>query len=250
MAVLLIRLAGPMQSWGDSSRFARRTTRREPTKSGIVGLMASALGRTREDPVDDLAQLELAVRIEQPGQLMRDFQTERPLDGGDPMPLSNRYYLADACFLVALGGPYEMLEKVETALRLPRRPLYLGRRSCPTDMPLCLGINREARDVRQVLSREPWRASERYKSRHTDVLALEMVADARDGETCESWADYPLTYSASGRRYACRPVTRLRVPNPDIVALDDAGSDTVSVATVLEPNVGETPVHDPLGWME
>lgn len=250
MAVLLIRLAGPMQSWGDSSRYARRTTRREPTKSGIVGLIASALGRTREDPVDDLARLELAVRVEQPGQLMRDFQTERPMDSGKPMPLSDRYYLADACFLVALGGPNEMLEKVEAALRLPRRPLYLGRRSCPADMPLCLGIIREAQDVRQVLSREPWRASERYKSRHTDVLALEMVADARDGEICESWADYPLTYSASGRRYACRPVTRLRVPNPDIVALDDAGSGKVSAATVLEPNVEETPVHDPLGWME
>lgn len=250
MAVLLIRLAGPMQSWGDSSRYARRTTRREPTKSGIVGLIASALGRTREDPVDDLAQLELAVRVEQPGQLMRDFQTERPMDGGKPMPLSDRYYLADACFLVALGGPNEMLEKVEAALRLPRRPLYLGRRSCPADMPLCLGIDGEAQDVRQVLAREPWMASERYKSRHTDVLVLEMVADARDGEVCESWADYPLTYSASGRRYACRPVTRLRVPNPDIVALDDAGSDKVSVATVLEPNVGEVPVHDPLGWME
>ena len=213
MSVLLIRLAGPMQSWGDSSRYARRTTRREPTKSGIVGLIASALGRTREDPVDDLAQLELAVRVEQPGQLM-------------------------------------LLEKVEAALRLPRRPLYLGRRSCPADMPLCLGIDREAQDVRLVLAREPWRASERYKSRHTDVLSLEMVADARDGEACESWADYPLTYSTSGRRYACRPVTRLRVPNPDIVALDDAGSGKVSVATVLGPNVGETPVHDPLGWME
>ena len=250
MAVLLIRLAGPMQSWGDSSRYARRTTRREPTKSGIVGLIASALGRTREDPVDDLAQLELAVRVEQPGLLMRDFQTERPMDGGKPMPLSDRYYLADARFLVALGGPNDMLEKVEAALRLPRRPLYLGRRSCPADMPLCLGINGEARDVRQVLSREPWSASERYKSLHMDVLALEMVADARDGEVCESWADYPLTYGAAGRRYACRPVTRLRVPNPDIVALDDAGSGKVSVATVLEPNVGETPVHDPLGWME
>lgn len=250
MAVLLIRLSGPMQSWGDSSRYARRTTRREPTKSGIVGLIASALGRTREDAVDDLAQLELAVRVEQPGQLMRDFQTERPMDGGKPMPLSNRYYLADACFLVALGGSMETLEKVEAALRLPHRPLYLGRRSCPADMPLCLGIDREAQDVRQVLSREPWRASERYKARHTDVLALEMVADARDGEACESWADYPLTYSATGRRYACRPVTRLRVTNPDLVALDDAGSCKVPAVTALEPNVGEAPVHDPLGWME
>lgn len=251
MAVLLIRLAGPMQSWGDSSRYARRTTRREPTKSGIVGLIASALGRTREEPVDDLAQLELAIRVEQPGQLMRDFQTERPMDGGKPMPLSNRYYLTDACFLVALGGDEEMLEKVEAALKLPCRPLYLGRRSCPANMPLCLGLDREAHDVRQVLAREPWRASERYKSRHVDVFALEVVADARDGEVCESWADYPLTYSAAGRRYACRPVTRLRIPNPDVAALDDgAGSGKCPTTIDLEPKVREAPVHDPLGWME
>ena len=90
MAVLLIRLAGPMQAWGDSSRFARRTTRHEPTKSGIVGLIASALGRSREDSIDDLAQLELAIRTEQPGNVIRDFQTERPMDGGKPMPLSHR----------------------------------------------------------------------------------------------------------------------------------------------------------------
>ena len=92
MAVLLLRLAGPLQSWGDSSRFVRRTTRREPTKSGIVGLLAAALGRSREESIDDLAQLEMGVRIDQKGRLTRDFQTERSLDGKKTMPLSHRYY--------------------------------------------------------------------------------------------------------------------------------------------------------------
>lgn len=251
MAVLLIRLAGPMQSWGDSSRFARRTTRREPTKSGIVGMLASALGRTREDPVDDLAQLELAIRVEQPGQLMRDFQTERPMGGGRPMPLSNRYYLADACFLAALGGPKELLEEVDAALRLPRRPLYLGRRSCPADVPVSLGVDDEERDVRSVLAKEPWSASERYKSRHPKVPKLEVVADARDGEQCESWADYPITYSAAGRRYACRPVVRLRVPNPDVEPF--AGGCRPEGRPVESGAPAESGVvldHDPMGWME
>ena len=249
MAVLLIRLAGPMQSWGDSSRYARRTTRREPTKSGIVGLIASALGRTREDPVDDLAQLELAVRVEQPGQLMRDFQTERPMDGGKPMPLSDRYYLSDACFLVALGGPDKLLGTIDAALRLPRRPLYLGRRSCPADMPLSLGVLSDADDVRLVLEREPWRASDRFKERNSGIVTLEVVADARDGEVCESWADYPLTYSISGRRYACRPVTRMRVQNPEVSLSDeeDAGGHG---ARVSGEAVAAVPNHDPMGWME
>lgn len=247
MAVLLIRLAGPMQSWGDSSRFARRTTRREPTKSGVVGLLASALGRTREDPVEDLAQLELAIRVEQPGKIMRDFQTERPMDGGKPMPLSNRYYLADACFLAALGGPEELLTRLDSVLRLPQRPLYLGRRSCPADVPISLGLVTGSDDVRDVLSEEAWRASERYKSRHAHVPTLEIVADARDGEFCESWSDYPLSYSVTGRRYACRPVTRLRVPNPDVSeAKGAAGADKSD----CQPDAFVAPDHDPLGWME
>lgn len=249
MAVLLIRLAGPMQSWGDSSRYARRTTRREPTKSGIVGLIASALGRTREDSVDDLAQLELAVRVEQPGQLMRDFQTERPMDGGKPMPLSNRYYLSDACFLVALGGPGELLGVIDAALKLPRRPLYLGRRSCPADMPLSLGVISDADDVRLALEREPWRASDCYKVQHAGVTALEIVADARDGEMCESWADYPLTYSITGRRYACRPVTRMRVQNPDVPSPDDGGCSAGGAGN-CGVAVAAVPDHDPMGWME
>ena len=246
MAVLLMRLAGPMQSWGDSSRYARRTTRREPTKSGVVGLIASALGRSREDSVEDIAQLELAVRVEQPGQLMRDFQTERPMDGGKPMPLSNRYYLSDACFLVALGGPRELLEAIDAALRLPRRPLYLGRRSCPADVPLSLGIISDADDVRLVLERETWRASEQFKSRNAGVSTLEVVADARDGEMCESWADYPLTYSVTGRRYACRPVTRMRVQNPDFPSPDEEKGDERSAGD----SATAVPDHDPMGWME
>lgn len=246
MAVLLMRLAGPMQSWGDSSRYARRTTRREPTKSGVVGLIASALGRSREDSVEDIAQLELAVRVEQPGQLLRDFQTERPMDGGKPMPLSNRYYLSDACFLVALGGPSELLEAIDAALRLPRRPLYLGRRSCPADVPLSLGVIPDAEDVRLVLEREPWRASEQFKSRNAGVVTLEVVADARDGEMCESWADYPLTYSVTGRRYACRPVTRMRVQNPDFPSPDGDDGDVRGAGEAATA----VPDHDPMGWME
>ena len=57
MSVLLLRLKGPLQSWGDSSRFTRRETRQEPTKSGVLGLLAAAQGRRRGDPIEDLAGL-------------------------------------------------------------------------------------------------------------------------------------------------------------------------------------------------
>lgn len=63
MSVLLLQLAGPLQSWGDSSRFVRRETRNEPTKSGVIGMLASAQGRTREDSIEDLLGILRRLRV-------------------------------------------------------------------------------------------------------------------------------------------------------------------------------------------
>lgn len=243
MAVLLLRLAGPLQSWGDSSRFVRRTTRREPTKSGIVGLLAAALGRSREESIDDLAQLEMGVRIDQKGRLMRDFQTERSLDGKKTMPLSHRYYLSDACFLVAVGGPENKLRELDAAVKRPVWPLYLGRRSCPPgnhpDMPLSLGVKSEYANVREALEREPWQAASWYRRRHGVHEPLEVVYDAREGEVSETQNDYPLSFSGLGRRYAGRQVTRGLVPNPD------ATQEEVGTAVSARAEAG----HDPMSWL-
>ena len=51
MTVLLLRLAGPLQSWGVKSRFTVRATELAPTKSGIIGMLAAAVGRRRTDPI-------------------------------------------------------------------------------------------------------------------------------------------------------------------------------------------------------
>ena len=217
MSVLLLRLAGPLQAWGDSSRFTRRTTRREPTKSGVIGLLASALGRAREAGLTDLAALEFAVRMDQPGTVMRDFQTERPIKG-EPMPLTHRYYLADARFLAALGGERVFLDEIDRALRHPYWPLYLGRRSCPPDLPLACGVHDEYADVREALDCEPWIASEWFKGRSAggSMDELEIACDARAGEPAEFFADCPLSFAAAGRAYADRPVYRYSVPNPSL----------------------------------
>ena len=50
MAVLLLRLAAPMQSWGtDDSKYETRKTEREPSKSGVIGMLAAALGYKRDE---------------------------------------------------------------------------------------------------------------------------------------------------------------------------------------------------------
>ena len=41
---LLLWLEAPLQSWGHDSKFGRRDTLNFPTKSGILGLVCSALG--------------------------------------------------------------------------------------------------------------------------------------------------------------------------------------------------------------
>ena len=135
MTVLLIRLAAPMQSWGTRSRFVHRHTEIAPTKSGVIGMLAAARGMRRTDPLTDLLHLGFGVRIDQPGQIIRDFQVARTLDGKTSMPLTYRHYLADAVFLAAVTGERTLLQGLDQALSHPHFPIFLGRRSCPPASP-------------------------------------------------------------------------------------------------------------------
>ena len=144
MATLLLRIAAPLQSWGIDSKFDTRRTEAEPSKSGIVGMIASALGlrRDREEIKSLSDAIRFGVRIDKPGKLLRDFHTVRK--GGKTAYVTNRYYLSDAAFLVALESSDEdLLSKIQHALSHPVYPLFLGRRSCPPTLPLCLGVRQE-----------------------------------------------------------------------------------------------------------
>lgn len=144
MATLLLQLVGPMQSWGTRSRFNERDTDLEPSKSGVLGLVCAALGRDRADPIADLADLRMGVRVESPGVLRRDYQTAQLYDRKkkDYVPsetsLSNRYFLSDAAFLVGLEGDRSLLSTIHDALKNPRWTLYLGRKSYVPSQPVWL----------------------------------------------------------------------------------------------------------------
>ena len=75
MSTLLLRLAAPLQAWGINSKFDIRKTEREPSKSGVIGLLAAALGRRRDESLDDLIALKFGVRCDKEGKLLRDYQT-------------------------------------------------------------------------------------------------------------------------------------------------------------------------------
>ncbi|QXD16412.1 type I-E CRISPR-associated protein Cas5/CasD [Rhodocaloribacter litoris] len=148
---LLLRLAAPLQAWGLQSRFSIRDTAREPTKSGVLGLVCAALGRPCHAAIDDLRALRLAVRVDREGLVRRDFHTAqnvliasntaRQIERGRPKlkdtEPSVRYYLADAWFTVALAGPdRNLLQAIDVALGAPRWPLALGRKACVPGWPV------------------------------------------------------------------------------------------------------------------
>ena len=75
MGTILLRIEAPMQSWGTTSKFSYRLTQTEPSKSGIIGLLSAALGRSRDEPVDDLVELRMIVRVDREGKIVSDYHT-------------------------------------------------------------------------------------------------------------------------------------------------------------------------------
>ncbi|MGW4382461.1 type I-E CRISPR-associated protein Cas5/CasD [Kitasatospora sp. NPDC004531] len=151
--VLVLRLAAPLQSWGVRAAFNEyRDSADHPTRSGVLGLLACALGHPRGSAPGDLAQLDLAVRVDRPGTPMEDLHTIGgqsragvvPSADGGTRPgavLTRRAYLADAAFTVALTGPTALLRTVSDALDHPAYTPFLGRRACPPAAPYNLGIH-------------------------------------------------------------------------------------------------------------
>lgn len=207
MSTLLLRLAAPIQSWGIASKFDTRDTAREPTKSGVIGLLAAALGRTRTEELDDLKALCFGVRIDQPGTLLRDFHTAH-LNKKDSPFVTTRYYLTDAVFLVGLEGENRFLQKIMTAIDNPVFPLYLGRRSCPPVGQLVLGLREK--NLLQALEEEPWQASEWFQvkeKRDIQQVKLTIVYDAQpDEKGAFLRRDIPVTFDQRHRKYGFRMV--------------------------------------------
>lgn len=213
MTVLLLRIAGPLQAWGVRSRFTVRSTELAPTRSGIIGMVAAAVGRRRTDPIEDLLALRFGVRKDQPGRVIRDFHTARPFDARKPMPPSERYYLADAVFLAGIEGDRPLLEGIDEALQHPAFPLYLGRRSCPPTHPVSLGL-REA-TLLDALRAEPWLASPWFRKRHRGhVFDAELLLDqdavpAEERGAARGSRDVPVSFDPRRRDYGFRQVERL-----------------------------------------
>ena len=211
MATLLLRLAAPLQAWGADSKFETRKTNREPTKSGVIGLLAAALGLRRDESeaLARLAQLRFGVRVEWEGQLLVDYHIAKTQDQKTSY-VTYRHYLQDAVFLAGLESEDEALLRVlEAALRHPVYPLYLGRRSCPPTLPLCLGIRQGS--LLDVLRTEP------MQGRKPETGKLRIVADADPADPAAvPRQDLPMSFSPVHRQYGFRPVREWRLDRPEM----------------------------------
>lgn len=238
MSTLLLRLAGPLQAWGTESRFNVRQAGTAPSKSGVVGLLAAALGRRRDSDLADLRQLRFGVRSDWQGKLLRDYQIVRIQDEKDNTKIketnvTERYYLADAVFVAGLESEdLSFLQSLEAALRAPVWAPFLGRRSCPPTQPLVLGIREK--QLYKALCDEPWQASDWQKKkwlsgqRHRGgegmpKLSILLDADA-EAETDEygraAVQDKPISFDQRNRSFEFRIVKSLHpVTPPDVKAI-------------------------------
>ena len=167
---LLLWFEAPLQSWGADSKFGLRDTQTFPTKSGVLGLVCSALGaggEQREFLAEFAALSQTAISFARSKQtaegvvkkedrepLLRDFHMVgsgydkhdpwasllipktaegKPAVGGGTK-ITYRYYLQDAAFAVVLEVPADKAEAIAKALQNPAWDVYFGRKNCvPTD---------------------------------------------------------------------------------------------------------------------
>ncbi|MFG2378943.1 type I-E CRISPR-associated protein Cas5/CasD [Streptomyces sp. NPDC048504] len=240
MSGLVLHLSGPLQAWGSEADFEVRTTHRWPTRSGLTGLLACCLGRSRDADHTDLAELSYTIRVDRPGQREMDFHTigggyPRHLtpptaDGkfrklGEGTILTQRWYLTDAAFTIAVTGPELTLTRCAAALARPRFAPYLGRRSCVPDTPVLIAAHVAdpvAELDRLPLHRIPPRAGDRES-----VTFLYDTAPEPGAKQDTEIRDKPGPH----RRFTGRPVWERQRELPEA---QDAGRGTDWLTALLD----------------
>lgn len=219
---LFLRLEGPLQAWGERGRWSVRDTAPEPTKSGLVGLLACALGERDDAPLRALSEaLRLGVRVDKPGVRMTDFHT---IGGGHEEPalltaqgkpkkssgrphteISQRDYLCDASFLAALQGDPALIDRLAAAVQDPVWVFFLGRKACPPSRPVFAGVG-TFDDLEAALLVHAWPAD-----RQPRRVVLECAPDA-DGAVARPdhlvsrrYRQYRPRYSRSARLAPAEP---------------------------------------------
>ncbi|APU15568.1 type I-E CRISPR-associated protein Cas5/CasD [Actinoalloteichus fjordicus] len=232
MSGLLLRLAGPLQSWGERSAFDVRDTAAFPTRSGLIGIIAASMGIGRDEPLSALSPLSFTIRVDRPGTRTVDYQTvggglppgrKIPTADGKGRPPGKgimqtwREYLADAVFVVAVQGPDDLLAEVGRALARPHWQPYLGRRSCPPSQPFLLRT-----DVEDPIAELENAVPLARLRRGGRPLPVDFLYDTGLPEAVRSEVrDAPSTFATIGREHRTRPIWTVTRELPSHLGLAD-----------------------------
>ena len=222
MSTLLLRLAGPLQSWGVQSHFTHRDTGLEPSKSGVIGLICAALGKPRDEGHPDnagkpslstLAGLRMGVRVDREGIVKKDYHTAQNImkAGGKPFvglketELSERFYLADAAFLVGLESQdHELLLQIDTGLRRPVWMLCLGRKAFVPGYSVWLPDGLKPDLCLEEALQGPSAYPRLANGRNRDQRARLVIEDAEKGSIVRP--DQPISFMRGRRQFTIRRV--------------------------------------------
>ena len=248
-ACIALLLDGPLQSWGHASRFERRTTALHPTRSGVIGLIAAAMGIDKHSAGETglLAQLQplqvttltlprrnrraeeiLMQRLEdyhtvaftreagaKPARVAKLLARARgPISADDrssEIKPTTRHYLLDARFGVLLEGPHAFLDPIAAALRNPKWGVWLGRKCCLPASPVLVASPGSRSVVWAALLQRVGYTGTEAEERFDRIL--EVAATESGADMIE---DAPVAFGAPiGERHAPRWIRR--VPKSPIV---------------------------------
>lgn len=220
MRIVFLRLEGPLQSWGEHSKWDNRDSSIFPSKSGVIGMIASCMGMQREDTrIEDLhRKLSFSVRADCPGVIETDFHTVtakrlRTADGklrarDKSTIISRRQYLNDSAFLAAITSKEDtVLDEVVACLKKPVWSPFLGRKSCIPTSPIFYKDTVQYTDVVDALRQEP------LLERADDSQEF-ILAEIEDNEGELSRQDGLL--STENRRFTSRKVRLISIRKEDL----------------------------------
>jgi CRISPR system Cascade subunit CasD len=222
-------LDGPLQSWGFASRFDRRSTALHPTRSGVLGLVAAALGIDKysegeEQRIASFESLRLTTftlpRRSRRGddlemQRLEDYHTVtgiRRASGKldrEATVQTYRQYLLDSRFGVLVEGSLALLKEISAALQDPKWGVWLGRKCCiPASPVLVAAPNTRTATWSALLQRAGYDGSEAEGQ-------FDHVVEVSPTETgADMIEDRPLAFGhAIGQRHGPRWI--LRVPRSE-----------------------------------
>lgn len=208
MKTIVMKFQGPLQSYGTDSHFETRHTDDHPSKGAVLGLVAAALGIQREETtkLQELCNLHMVVRVDQVGQICRDYQIAKPKYKKDPY-VTCRYYLEDAVFLVAIEGEDELIKRIYEALKKPYFAPFYGRRSCPVNYDFLLGLYEGSAMIQ--IEEQSWMAADWYKKKYSrqERIRLDVYGDKvcmPESKQKVLRRDQPVSFSQMGRQHNLR----------------------------------------------